>query len=117
MFHLLAQFDGQAIDFNPLEKFLNRFRAHHGFEAGGAILLIEFAILRFVLDDFALFYRRVARINDNISLEVENRFEIAQRNIEQMPNAAGQALEEPNVRTGRCELYVSRDARGELSRV
>jgi len=41
-------------------------------------LLVEFAVLRFVLDDFALFYRRVAGIDDHVGLEVQNRFQIAQ---------------------------------------
>ena len=112
--HLLAQFGGQRIDFNALQKFLDRFRAHHGLEAGGAILLVEFAILCFVLDDFALFHRRVAGIDDDIGLEVENRFQIAQGNIEQMPDAAGQSLEEPHVRTGRSQFDVPRGARGGL---
>src|SRR5713101_7261591 len=97
VFHLLAQFARERIDFNALQKFLDRFGAHHGFEAGGAILLIEFAVLRLVLDDFALFYRRVAGIDDHVGLEVQNRFQVAQRNVEQMPDAAGQALEKPHV--------------------
>ncbi len=105
--HLLAQFDGQAINFNALEKFLDRFRAHHRLEAGGAVLLIELAILYFILDNFALFNRRVARIDDHVGLEVEDRFQVAQGNIEQMPDAARQSLEEPHVRTGRGELDVA----------
>src|SRR6202167_220742 len=88
--HLLAQFGGQRIDLNPLEQFLDRFRTHHRLKPGGAILLIKFAILRFVLYNFALFYRRVAGIDDHVGLEVKNRFEIAQRDIQQMPDAAGQ---------------------------
>src|ERR1700691_668188 len=85
--HLLAQFARKRIDFNALEKLLDCFRAHHGLKAGGAILLIEFAIFCFVLDHFALFYRRVAGIDNHVSFEVENRFEIAQGNIQQMPDA------------------------------
>jgi len=95
------------IDFDPLEKFLNRFRAHHGLEAGWTELLIELAELRFVFNDFVVFYRSVAWIDDYVCLEVENRFEIAQRNIEQMPNAARQPLEEPHVRTRRSQLDVA----------
>ena len=41
--HLLAQLDRQLIDVDALEKFLDRFGAHHAFEAGGAILLVELA--------------------------------------------------------------------------
>ena len=61
-----------ALDVHALEKFFDRFRAHHGFEAGGPELLVEFAELGFVLDDLALLDRRVARIDHNVGLEVEN---------------------------------------------
>src|SRR4029077_13311944 len=104
--HLLAQFARERIDFNPFQQFLDRFRAHHGLEAGGAILLVKFAVLGFVLDDFALFHRRVAGIDDHVGLEIQNGFQIAQGNVEQMPDAAGKALSETPVRTGRGPLDV-----------
>ena len=67
--HLLAQFDGKAVGVDALEQFLDRFRAHHGLEAGGTVLLIEFAELGFVLDDFALFDRSVAGLDDYVGFE------------------------------------------------
>ncbi len=70
-------------------------------------MLVEFAELGFVLDDFALFYRSVAGLDHDISFEIKNGFEIAQRNIEQVADAAGQALEEPHVRAGRRQLDVA----------
>ena len=70
--HLLAQFDRERFDFDALQQFLDRFRAHHGLEAGGTVLLIEFAVLGFVLDDLAIFHRRVARLDDDVGLEVEH---------------------------------------------
>ena len=73
----------------------------------GAILLVEFAELGFVLDDLALFHRSVARLDDDVGFEVENGFEIAQRDVEQVADAAGQALEEPHMRAGRCQLDVA----------
>src|SRR5580704_2715659 len=96
--HPLAQFHSQLVDAHALEQFLDRFGAHHGLEARGTELLIELAELRLVLDDLALTHWRVARINNNIGLEVENSFEIAQRNIQQMADARRQSLEEPHVR-------------------
>ena len=90
-----------------LNKFLDRLGAHHGLEAGGAELLVEFAELGFVLDDFALFYGRVAWIDNDVGLEVENAFEVAERDVEQVADARRQALEEPDVRTGRGQLDVA----------
>src|ERR1700738_4312476 len=60
--HALAQLDAKLVDLHALEQFLDCLGAHHGLEAGGAELLVEFAELVFVLDDFALFYGRVTRI-------------------------------------------------------
>ena len=107
MLHLLAQFAGQAFDFDALQQFLDGLGAHHGLEAGGTVLLVEFAVLGFVLDDFALFYRRIARLDHHVGLEVEHGLKIAQRDVEQVPDAAGQSLEEPHVRAGRSQLDVA----------
>ncbi len=40
-------------------------------------------------------------------LEIQNALEIAHRNVEQVADAAGQALEEPHVRTGRSQFDVA----------
>jgi len=111
MLHLLAQFDGKAIDFNAFEKFLDRFRAHHGLEAGGAELLIEFTVLGFVLDDFAFFGRGVAWVDDYISLEIQDRFQVAQGNVEQMADAAGQSLEDHTCEQGDASSMWPRRSR------
>src|SRR5579864_3337141 len=65
IFHLLAQFGGKLVNVNPFQKFLDGFSAHHGLEAGSTELLVEFAELGFVLDDFALFYGSVTAIHDD----------------------------------------------------
>src|SRR4029077_2781879 len=90
-----------------LQQFLDGFRAHHGLEAGRTILLVELAVFGLVLDDLALFYRSVARLDHHVRLEVQNGLKVAQRNVEQVSNAAGQALEEPHVGAGRCQLDVA----------
>ncbi len=41
--HALAQLDGELGDFDALEQFLDGLGAHHGLEAGGAVLLVELA--------------------------------------------------------------------------
>src|SRR5262249_19781097 len=93
--HLLAEFGRKPIDLDPLEKFLDRLRAHHGLETGWPELLIEFAVLGFVLDDLAVFYRSVAGFDRDIRFKIENRLEIAKRDIEEVSDAAWQSLEEP----------------------
>jgi len=105
--HFLAKLNRQAIGIDALQQFLDRLCAHHGLEARGTVLLIEFAELRFVLDNFALFHRSVAGLDHHVSLEVQNGLEITQGNIEQVSDAAGQAFEEPHMRAGRSQLDVA----------
>jgi len=106
--HALAQLNTELVDLYALEQFLDSFGTHHGLEAGGAELRIELAELGFVLDDLALFHaRRVARIDDHVGLEVEHALQITERDVEQVADARGQALEEPYVRTGGRKLDVA----------
>src|SRR5581483_4457028 len=95
--HFFAKLDREALNFHALEQFLNGFRAHHGFKTSGAILLVKLAELRFILDYFAFFDRSVARFDHDVGFEVQNRLKIAQRDIEQVTDTAGQAFEEPHV--------------------
>ena len=80
--HLLAQLNGKPIGVDALEQLLDRFSAHHRLESGGTVLLIEFAELGFVLDDFALFYGSITGLDDYVSLKVQNGFEVTQGNVE-----------------------------------
>src|SRR5512146_309183 len=99
--HLFAQFDRHGVDVNALQQFLNGFGAHHGLEAGGAVRLVEFAELGFILDDLAFHDRSFAGLYDDVSFEVENGLEVAERDVEDVPDTAGQSLEEPDVRARR----------------
>ena len=105
--HPLAQLDAQLVDSDALEQFLDGLGAHHGLEARGTELLIQLAVLGLVLDDLAFLHRRVAGIDHHIGLEVENAFQVAQRDVEQVADARGQALEEPDVRARRRQLDVA----------
>src|SRR5262249_3691038 len=49
---------------------------------------------------------RRAGIEDHVLLEVEDLLEVAQRHVEELPDAARQPLEEPDVRHWRGELDV-----------
>ena len=68
---------------------------------------VEFAELGLVLDDLALLDGRVAWIDDDVGLEVEDGFELTQADVEQVADARRQALEEPDVRAGAGELDVA----------
>ncbi|MFL5603664.1 MAG: hypothetical protein ACJ77R_09710, partial [Gemmatimonadaceae bacterium] len=63
------------------------FKAMMGAEAGGTILCVELAELRFVADDLAVFHRCVTRLDDHVRLEVEDALEVTQRDIEQVADA------------------------------
>ena len=48
-----------------------------------------------------------ARIHHHVGFEVQHALEFAQRDVEQVADAAGQALEEPDVRAGAGQLDVA----------
>ena len=54
----------------------------------------------------------VARVDDDVGLEVEDPLEVAQRDVEQVADAARQPLEEPDVLTGLASsMWPSRSRR------
>jgi hypothetical protein len=71
--HALAEFDGELLDLDALEEFLDGLGAHHGLEAGGAVLGVELAEAGLVLDDFALLDGRVAGIDDDVDFRSRER--------------------------------------------
>ena len=104
--HLFAQLFGELLDFHALQKFLDGFRAHLRAELSRKILL-QFAVL-FLGEHFAfLDPRNVAGIDDDVAFEVQNALEVAHGNVQQVADARGQALEEPDVRAGRSQLDVA----------
>ena len=94
-----------VVDVDALQKFLDRFGAHHGDELAG-IFLLQLAEL-FFRQQLALLQRSFTRIDGDVGFEVENALEFAQRHVEQMADAARQSLEEPDVRTRAGQLDVT----------
>ena len=87
--HLLADLQAEAFDVDLLEQLLDAFGAHHGDEFAGEFL-IELA-LALVGDDFALAQvGHFARIDDHEGFEIEHALQLAQRDVEQVADAAGQ---------------------------
>src|SRR6267143_1522798 len=106
--HLFAHLFGKLFDFDALQEFLDGFRAHLRAELSGKILL-EFAI--FFLGEHLAFLdaRNIARIDDDVAFKVQDAFEVAHGNVQQVANARRQALEEPDVRAG-ADLFRTRQA-------
>src|SRR5262249_5267179 len=104
--HFFAEFVGEFVDFDAAEKFLDGFRAHLGNKLAG-ILLREFAVFLFLKDLTLLKDGDFVRVNDNERFEIEDAFEVAHRDVKQIADTAGQALEEPDVRAGRGQLNVA----------
>ena len=83
------------IDF--LQKRLNRFGAHGRFERIFAVIFNRFPIFGFRQN---LLFReiRAARIEDDVGGKVEDTLQRARGNIQNEPDAAGDAFEIPNMR-------------------
>ena len=108
--HDEAQLLGEVVDVDALEELLDRLGAHLRDERVEAVLRLELAEL--LLRDEALFLELLflgerARVDDDVLLEVEDALEVAQREVEEVPDAARQSLEEPDVRNGSRELDVA----------
>ncbi len=96
-----------SVDVDPLEQLLDGLGAHHRLEAGRPVLRVQLAEAGLVLDDLALLDRCVAGIDHDVGLKVEHGLQLAQADVQQVPDAAGQSLEEPDVRAGAGQLDVA----------
>src|SRR5262252_6780001 len=114
VFHLVSQLFGQVLDVDLLEQGLDGLRPHLanlvGELAGELLLELPVAL---VGDHLALFEREAQAVDiflvrdDDVVLEVENLLELAQGDVEQVSDAAGQSFEEPDVRTWAGQFYVA----------
>ena len=93
--HLHPQPVRQVVDVGPLEQLLDRLGAHLGPKLRTVVLerlpvlLLREKLMRLVL--------AVTGVDNHERLEVENAFEIAEGNVEEVPNPARKPLEEPDV--------------------
>ena len=105
LFEFFAQIFLELAQVQVAQQLADRFGAHAGLEAV-AELLARFAIL-LLGEHLALGERRVARIDDDVGREVDDLLELARRHVEQDADAAGHALEIPDVADRRGELDVA----------
>ena len=109
--HLLAELAGELLDVDPAQQLLDGLGAHLRPEArqqclgvGELFLLLPELVL---VEQFVLLEVRVARIDDDVGLEVEDALEVAQGDVEQVADARREALEEPHVADGRRQRDVA----------
>ena len=110
--HLRAQLLGQLLDVDAAQQLLDRLGAHLRPELR-PVVLTRLAILLFV-EQLVLLQLRLARIDDDVGLEVEDALEIAQRDVQQMADAARQPLEEPDVADRRRQRDVAQALASDL---
>ena len=89
----------------PCEHEADRLRAHLGGE-GIAVLFLRFAILG-LAQELAGQERGLARIDDEVILIIDDALELAGGHVHDQAEAAGHALEEPDVRDGHGQLDVA----------
>ena len=104
--HLFADFQAERFDVDLLQQLFDALGAHHGDELAGEFL-IELA-LALVADHFAAAQAgHFAGIDDDESFEIEHALQFAERDVEQVADAAGQALEEPDMRAGAGQFDMA----------
>ena len=111
--HLVAQLGRHLLDVQALEQLLDRFRAHLRAELHRTVLFTRLAVLLFGQQRMLLEVR-VARFDDDVGLEVQDALEIAQRDVEQVPDPARQPLEEPHVADRRGQSDVAEPLAADL---
>src|SRR5712692_8799996 len=112
--HLFAELFGQLVDFDAAEKLLDGFRAHLGGELA-RVFLLQLAIFVFEQDFAFAEDGDFAGIHNDERFEIKNALEVAHGNVQQVADAAGQALEEPHVRAGRSQLDVAEALAADLA--
>jgi hypothetical protein len=113
--HLAAQIIGQDLDVHAraarrgvrlLEQLADGLGAHAGPEVVLTVLL-EHALVALLGDDLAaLELLLVLRIDDDVGLAVEDLLEVLEAHVEQVADAGGQRLQEPDVghRSGEVDV-------------
>ena len=111
-FHFFAQLFRQRFDLNALQQLFDGLGPHAGAEFS-RMLLLELSVALFG-QELLFFQGRVSGVDDDEGFEVEDSFEVAERNVQEVADAAGQALEEPHVGARRGEFNVPQPLAADL---
>ena len=104
--HLVAQRLALVLDVERREHLADRLGADPDREALAAVLLARLREL-LVVEQLAAAQVRLDRVDDDVRLEVEHLLEVAQRDLEDVPDPRRQRLQEPDVRDRRGERDVA----------
>src|SRR5437870_1120192 len=103
--HLGPEVTRQRVEVHVAQQLPDRLGAHPDLERVGPVLLLELAGL-VDRDEILLLRGRDLGVEDHVFLEVEDLLQLAQGHVQQLPDAARDPLEEPDVGDGRGELDV-----------
>ncbi len=93
--HPGAHFERELLDAHPPQELLDRLGAHLGDELV-AVLLAQLPVALF-REELLLLEGGVGGIDDDVRLEVQDALQVAERDVEQVADAARQSLEKPDV--------------------
>ena len=105
LLHQLAQPVGLLLDVDLLEEDLDGLGPDRGLELVAVLLLGVLELL--LVEELLLLERRVGRVDDDVGLEIEDLLQVLDGQVEDEPDAARRALEEPDVGDGRGQLDVA----------
>ena len=103
--HRLFQLFVELVEVNLGEKLLDRLRTHTG-DKILAVLFLRLAILDLV-QELRFRERRLARIDDDVVLVIDDALELARAHVEHQPQPGRHALVEPDVRDRHGQFDVA----------
>ena len=105
LLHRLAQAFGFLLDVDPLEQDLDGLRPDGRLELV-AVFFPGFLVF-FLAQELFFLERGVAGIEDDVGLEIEDLFEVLDREVHDQADAARGGFEEPDMGHGRGQLDVA----------
>ena len=113
LFHLGSQFFTQLIQIDLLQQILNGLSAHSSLELI-TVVVAHLTILA-LGEQLLLFQTGSARISDDIACKVQHLLQQAGADVQHQADAAGDALEVPDVADGSGQLNVAHALTADLS--
>ena len=103
--HFDPQVAGQLLQVEVLHQFADGLGAHADPKAARPEFLQRLPIPQFA-QQFLRLEQRLSRVDDDVRLEVQHALQVLERHVHERTEAAGQALEEPDVgdRTGQFDV-------------
>ncbi len=101
-----AQLGAEGVQVQVFQEGLDGLGAHLGLEAVLAVLHLRLAVL-LLAQELLVLQRGVLRVGDGVVLEVDDALQVRALDAEQVGQAAGHALEEPDVDDGRGQVDVA----------